>query len=198
MERVRCSYLGMSVLWAAMNRTAPLQSTMKVALAGMPASLGKVEGRAWHLATPRPMESTRSWSERRGNPRAPPKPLLIHLLMARGLSAVTPTTWPRERRGSHLATLHGEGLHHGLQGSDLLGIHGQIHREEEDDKVVAAQLLLEVEHLDRLAVPVYPGHLAEGEEVVGPDHRVGHRHQLQARVERSLIEVCHHRSECWT
>ena len=107
-ERVRCSYLGMSVLWVAMNRTAPLQSTMKVALAGTPASLGKVEGRAWHLATPRLMESTRSWSERRGNPRAPPKLLLIHLLMARGLSAITPTTWPRERRGISLQ--YSEGL----------------------------------------------------------------------------------------
>ena len=98
-ERVRCSYLGMSVLWAAMDRTAPLQSTMKVALAGTPASLWTMERRAWHLATPRLMESTRSWSDRKGKPRAPPNLLEIHLLMARGLSAVTPTTWLLEKIG---------------------------------------------------------------------------------------------------
>ena len=98
-ERERSSYLGLSVLVAAMDRTPPLQSTIKVALAGTPASLGKVEGRDWHLATPRLMESTRSWSERKGKPRAPPKHLVIHLLMTRGLSAVTPTTWLQEKIG---------------------------------------------------------------------------------------------------
>ena len=88
---------------------------------------------------------------------------LIHLLMARGLSAVTPITLEtfniqhvyrdskekdRKLQKSHLATLSCKALQGSLQGENLLSVEGEVHGEEDDDEVLALQLSLQVEHPD--------------------------------------------------
>ena len=83
--RISFTDLPMSLLWTIMYLTVPVQSMIKVALAGAPQS----------LATPM-LIMERERSVKMEKPAGPPNPprdtsLLIHLLTARGLSLVTPT-----------------------------------------------------------------------------------------------------------
>ena len=83
------------------------------------------------------------------------------------------------------------------EAGDLLRVNGEVHGEEEDDKVLVIQLRLEVEHLDCLAVSVHPNHLAEGEQVLWLGEAVGDGDQGQAGEVGSVLEVERHLEMAW-
>ena len=114
-------------LWTIMYLTVPVQSMMKVALAGAPQS----------LATPMLMEREKSLSVKIEKPTGPPNPpretsLLIHLLTARELSLATPTVVL-----SKLFNMF-------IENENLGGVYLEVHGEEEEHKVVVLELSLHV------------------------------------------------------
>ena len=97
----------------------------------------------------------------------------------------------RVKLDGHLTPLSFKAFQGGLEGEDLLRVDGEVHREEEEDEVLALQLSVQVKHPDRVAVAVNSDHAVGGEDILGHRHHVVDVEQPNAREVGHLLEVRH-------